>query len=129
MSTPQRILVAEDNPGLARVLQFKLSQEGFDVVVCPDGQAAWEQVQDSDFDAVVTDYEMPRVNGAELCAKIRQVQRLAALPIMLVTAREPELDVEEVKRQGITQVYAKPYSPRQLIEAIRVLLDEASKCV
>lgn len=125
----QRILVAEDNPGLARVLEFKLSQEGFDVVVCPDGQAAWEEVQASEFDAVVTDYEMPRINGAQLCEKIREVERLAALPIMLVTAREPELDLDEVKRQGVNQVYAKPYSPRQLIDAIRQLLDEAAKCV
>lgn len=123
----QKILVAEDNPGLARVMEFKLRQQGFEVVVCPDGQAAWEQVQQAHFDAVVTDFEMPRLNGAELCEKIRGEESLADVPIVLVTAREPELNQDVLKSQGITRVYSKPYSPRELIESIQELLDEAAK--
>jgi len=119
----KRILIAEDNLGLARVLDFKLRQSGFDVTVCCGGNEAWEALQQQTFDAVVTDFEMPGMNGAELCRRMRQLEQHAEVPVMLVTAREPELDLDQLRAElNLAAIHPKPYSPRQLVAAIQDLM-------
>ena len=78
----RKILIAEDNPGLARVLSFKFKACGFTPITCADGQLAWEMFQNEDVSAVVSDQEMPRMTGVELCANIREVN--ANIPLFLV---------------------------------------------
>jgi len=120
----KRILVAEDNPGLARVLAFNFQHAGFDVTVCLDGAESWKALQDSQFDAVVTDHEMPNMTGAQLCQKMREWEQYTETPVVMVTGREMELDVQKMEAElGLAAVYPKPFSPRELVGAVRRLLD------
>ncbi len=85
MSTsPRKVLIAEDNPGLARVLSFKFKASGFLPVTCADGQLAWEAFQGDDFVAVLSDQEMPRMTGIELCRNVRSSK--PNLPFFLISS-------------------------------------------
>jgi CheY-like chemotaxis protein len=120
----KRILVAEDNPGLARVLAFNLQHAGFEVTVCQDGAQAWGTLRQAEFDAVVTDYEMPEMNGEQLCRRMRDLGQYAETPIVMVTARETELDVRRLEAElALAAVYPKPYSPRELVQIVQQLMD------
>ncbi len=127
MSTsPRKVLIAEDNPGLARVLSFKFKASGFLPVTCADGQLAWEAFQGDDFVAVLSDQEMPRMTGIELCRNVRSSK--PNLPFFLVTGRQLEIAgtgiVEELK---ITQCFAKPFSPGSVVEAVEEAIQKHSE--
>lgn len=113
----KKVLIAEDNPGLARVLTFKFKSCGFTPVACANGKLAWEAFQNETFSAVVSDQEMPLMTGIELCQNIRSVN--AAIPLFLVTGRQLELsNTEVVKSLGISELFAKPFSPGNVVKAV-----------
>jgi CheY-like chemotaxis protein len=118
-----RLLVAEDDPTFAAVLRFTLQHAGFDVLVVKDGQAAWEALENQEFHLLVSDHQMPRMTGAELCRRMREVPRLAELPIILISAKRLELDVEQLCNDyGVRYVFSKPFSPRRLLSAVQAEL-------
>ena len=121
----RKILIAEDNPGLARVLSFKFKSCGFTPVTCADGQLAWESFQSQEVVAVVSDQEMPRLSGVELCTKIREVN--ADVPLFLVTGRQLELsNTDVVKSLKLSQIFAKPFSPGNVVAAVEHAIAEAA---
>lgn len=117
----KKILIAEDNPGLARVLSFKFKSCGFAPVTCADGKLAWEAFQQESFLAVVSDQEMPHMTGIELCQHVRTVE--PDLPLFLVTGRQLELaNTDAVKDIGITHIFAKPFSPGNVVKAVEAAI-------
>ena len=123
----KRVLVAEDNPGLAHVMRFNLELLDLDVTVAFDGEQAWQFAQDATYDLVVSDHEMPGLTGVQLCERIRQLPRYKNTPIIMVTARELELDGKHLRQQLlINEVFAKPYSPAKVCETVERLLAAAS---
>ncbi len=123
----KRVLVAEDNPGLARVLVFTLERSGYDVTLCRDGNAAWLALQHDTFDIMITDYQMPGITGEELCRKLRGLEQHTEMPIVMVTGRELELDVKRLSAElNLAAVYPKPYSPRNLMGLIQGLFAETA---
>ena len=119
----KRVLVAEDNAGLAHVMSFNLRALDVEVVVAADGQLAWEMAQAQPFDLVVTDHEMPCLTGIELCTRLRQLPEYATTPIIMVTARELELDVKDLRDElSIGTIFSKPYSPTKVKEKVAELL-------
>lgn len=117
----RKILIAEDNPGLARVLSFKFKASGFKPVTCADGQLAWEAFQADDFAAVISDQEMPRMTGIDFCRNVRAQN--PKLPFFLVTGRQLELAgtgiIEELK---VTECFAKPFSPGSVVSAVEAAI-------
>lgn len=108
-------LVAEDNAALRRVIGFTLRGCGFDVTAASDGAIAWEAAQESDFDLVVTDQQMPNLNGLELVAKLRESANHRDTPVILLTAKGLEIELEQVREQyGVAAMLHKPFSPSQL---------------
>jgi CheY-like chemotaxis protein len=130
MSTPKRkILVAEDSPGLARVVQFNLQHAGFDVTLAGNGQVAWELLQkqmangEPSFEVVLSDQQMPKMTGTELCQQMRQTPGLAEIPFVLLTAKGLEMNASDLKATlGINRILAKPFSPAELVQVITDLL-------
>tara|TARA_R110002049_G_scaffold27321_2_gene94245 strand:- start:459689 stop:460084 length:396 start_codon:yes stop_codon:yes gene_type:complete len=115
--TTPRILIAEDNPGLARVLSFKFKSSGFDPITCANGKVAWEAFQTESVAAVISDQEMPYMTGLELCEKIRQVDQ--GIPFFLVTGRQLELVASGAANGlNITNIFAKPFSPGTVQTAV-----------
>ncbi|GEM_PF-2606756 len=87
------ILLAEDNRDLAMVLGFNLKRGGFQVTTVYSGRQAWEAAQNQQFDLVLTDYQMPEMDGTELCRALRSDVRYAETPLVLMSALCSELDV------------------------------------
>lgn len=119
----KRILVAEDNPALAAVVRLHLEHAGFEVTVARDGREAWNCLQRQDFDLLVTDHQMPELSGCELLCRMRQTERLASVPVLMLTAKGLEFEREQVRASfGVLDVLPKPFSPRQLVDQVESCL-------
>ena len=123
----QRILVCDDEAHILHAVSFKLSAAGFDIIQAGNGQEAKERLEDVTPDLVVTDYQMPYVNGLELCGFLRGRPQTATVPVILLTAKALELSEESVKEQyGIEALFMKPFSPRGLLGAVQKALGSSA---
>lgn len=119
MHNHARVLIAEDDAALRNVIRFCLQQAGFEVVACCDGQEALSQLEKQPIGMVVTDMQMPRMSGVELCEKMRSDERHRGLPVLMLTSKGLELDVEQLRRElGVIDVMFKPFSPRELVRLV-----------
>ncbi|MEM1069342.1 MAG: response regulator [Planctomycetota bacterium] len=119
------IIIAEDNPGLARVLSFKFQASGFQPLICRDGQYAWDAFQEGNIAAILSDQEMPRMSGIEFCRKVRSVD--SDVPFFLVTGRQLELANRGLESElNIRQIFGKPFSPAEVVRAVQEAIDESS---
>ena len=124
MEKGKRVLLVEDNPGVAKVLQFNLRSVGLDVTLHYNGAEAWDALQSGEFDAVVTDFSMPGMNGRELCQRMRQSPEHADTPVVMITGHAMEREVGDLKdKLGLAAVFAKPYSPKELVKTMQRLLE------
>jgi CheY-like chemotaxis protein len=120
LEEPKRVLAAEDNLAMAGVIRFNLEKAGFDVTVAKTGTKAWELLNTFRFDAVVSDFQMPGMTGGELCERIRRTPRLANLPVVLLTAKELELDTDHYLQElSVSAIMSKPFSPRELAQTVQ----------
>ena len=120
-------LVAEDNAALARVIAFALRKAGFEVRTARDGAEAWEAAQLETFDLVVTDLQMPEMNGLELSSRLHACDRFAETPIVLLTAKGMELEVESLREShGVDEMLMKPFSPTQLAQLAQQLTQQCA---
>lgn len=118
-------LIAEDNAALRRVIGFTLQAAGFEVVTASDGLAAWETAEHQAFDVVVTDQQMPHMNGLELIERLRASDLHKNVPVVLLTAKGMELQFEQLSEQyGVAAMLAKPFSPSQLGELAEQLVGQ-----
>jgi DNA-binding response OmpR family regulator len=117
-----RILVAEDDPKQARLIQIYLEREGHSVVTVGDGRAALEHARSRAPDLLVLDVMMPKVDGLDVCRILRGESKV---PILVLTARSDEDDLLLALDLGADDYIAKPYSPRELTARVRALLRRA----
>jgi DNA-binding response OmpR family regulator len=123
----RRILVAEDNRVLADVLRFNLQRAGFQVVVASNGQLAIEQLKQAAFDLLITDYQMPVVDGEELCRTIRLQLHIDQMPILVCSAKGYEVDNARLTAQySVSKIILKPFSMREIVSLTEELT--TSKC-
>ena len=112
----KRILIAEDNSVLSDVMRFNLERAGFDVTIAYNGEQAMHLLVDNTYDLLITDYQMPGLNGAGLCQGIREQLGLRDLPILMCSAKGLELDTNELQNKfQVTQVLFKPFSMREIV--------------
>jgi CheY-like chemotaxis protein len=125
-----KILLAEDNPVIADVLRFNLEHAGFSVTVAADGRQATERLESEQFDAIITDYQMPHVSGEELCRNARQNECHKDVPIFLCSAKGLELDTNRLTEDlRIAKVFFKPFSPREVVQAVRATIQQGNVAV
>jgi DNA-binding response OmpR family regulator len=115
-----RILVVEDEPAAAAVLAKGLREHAFAVDIAVDGRAAFEQLGASDYDLVILDILLPRVNGLDLCRRLRR--DACAVPILMLTARGGHDDRVEGLDAGADDYLSKPYHFPELVARVRALL-------
>ncbi len=125
MSSPIRhIVVAEDNLAMADVVRFNLQNAGYRVSLCRNGRDALELLRAGGVDAVITDYQMPELDGEELCRHIRDDVRLSGIPIIMVSAKGLELDLDRMREElRLRSILYKPFSPRELTRLVAETLD------
>jgi CheY-like chemotaxis protein len=119
MEGAKRILVVEDNPAMAKVISFNLTAAGYDTVVASNGLLAWEILQQEHFDFLVTDYQMPQMDGRTLVQNIRESSQHRRLPAIMLTAKELELASAIASDElQLVSMLQKPFSPSELTQRI-----------
>ena len=122
----KRVLLCDDEIHILRAAEFKLKRAGYDVRIASDGQQAWEMIQQEKPDVLITDCQMPRLDGFGLVQRVRENPDTKDLPVLMLTAKGYELSQEELAdKWNVAAVIAKPFSPRELLRSVeKILLGE-----
>jgi two-component system response regulator RegX3 len=114
-----RILIVEDEPSLAEPLAFLLEREGYEPTIASDGLAAVAEFDRNGSDLVLLDLMLPGLSGTEVCKEIRS---RSSVPIIMLTAKDSEIDIVVGLELGADDYVTKPYSSRELLARIRAIL-------
>ena len=110
------IHVCDDEPHIVLAVSLKFSKAGFQVTSDNNGQSAWESILRDPPQLVITDLQMPLLDGLGLIKNMRSHPDLKDIPVILLTAKGFELDEDELRTEyGVQQVLCKPFSPRELV--------------
>ncbi len=113
-----KILLVDDEKDIVEFLQYNLTQEGFNVISAYNGEQALEKITQKP-DLVILDVMMPKMDGYEVCAKIRAMEEYKNLPIIFLTAKASEIDEIHGLNIGANDFVAKPISPKKLIARVK----------
>lgn len=119
----KRIVVADDEAHILRVMSMKLTNAGYEVMTAVDGEEALELCEREKPDLLITDYQMPVMSGLELCKQLRSSEQTRNIPAIMLTARGFDIEASDMVAAGITAVLAKPFSPREVLAKVNDLLD------
>ena len=120
-----KIVVADDDADIRDLVVFKLEQSGHEVVPVGDGAAAVSACRAHAADLAVLDVMMPGMSGLEACREMRADPTLAAIPVILLTARAQESDIEVGFNVGADDYVVKPFSPRELASRVAAVLERS----
>ena len=116
---PPRILLADDEQSIQTLLSYPLQKDGYEVVRASDGREALARFAEQTFDLVVLDVMMPRMDGLEVCRRLRGAR--PGMPILMLTARGSEDDKVRGLGEGADDYVTKPFSARELLARVRAL--------
>ncbi len=120
--TGARILVADDDPVAARFVASLLSEKGYEVLVAPDGEHAFEIAIRLRPDLIVSDLVMPYRDGFDIVRAIRESRALADVPIVILSMKDREEDIVRGLETGADDYVVKPFNARELVARVRKLL-------
>jgi len=121
----RKILVADDDPAILRLVSAIVEKEGYTVVAARDGREAYKYLQESDFVACVFDVMMPHIQGPELVRHMKTEKRLMKIPVMMMTAEQnPKLSSDSFAA-GAVVFLPKPFTTSQLQVMLRMLIAKA----
>jgi DNA-binding response OmpR family regulator len=123
MPGPATILLVDDEDAIQKLLTYPLERDGFRVVAARDGEEALERFAESSFDLVVLDLMLPKLDGLEVCKRLRAG---SSVPIIMLTARDDELDKVLGLELGADDYITKPFSIREFRSRVRALLRRAA---
>jgi len=121
-----RILIVEDEPSLAEPLAFLLEREGYETLVAGDGRTALAEFDAGGIDLVLLDLMLPGLPGTEVC---RELRMRSTVPIIMLTAKDSEVDIVVGLELGADDYVTKPYSSRELLARIRAVLRRRAEVV
>lgn len=116
---PPRILIVEDHPLIAELVETRLRIEGMVPVPCAGGREAVARLAAEPFDAMVLDLMLPDVDGLEVLRHVRATPATARLPVLVLTARAAAADLEQALDAGADQFVTKPFSGQELVRRLR----------
>lgn len=114
-----KILIADDDQNIRQLLKMTLEVEGYDTLFAEDGQQALETFEENQVDLVILDIMMPRLDGWEVCRKIREK---SDIPIIMLTAKDDEVDTILGLKLGADDYISKPFSPKELVARMEAIL-------
>lgn len=116
------ILAVDDSPSMRKMVSFTLTGAGYEVVEAVDGIDAYEKAQTQSFDLVLTDQNMPRLDGLGLTRKLRDHPQFKTVPILVLTTESSELMKQAGRSAGATGWLVKPFDPARLLEVIKKVI-------
>lgn len=119
-----KILVAEDEKDIRELIFFSLNHQGFEVSVAVDGEDAVEKALELQPDLIIMDVRMPRMTGYEACAKIKGIEELKEIPIVMLSAKGQEAEIQTGLNVGAYEYILKPFAPDELIQRVKQILQD-----
>jgi DNA-binding response OmpR family regulator len=117
-----RILVAEDEPDIRELVVITLTLDGFEVASAADGEEALALADNDSFDLIILDVRMPRMTGYEACRRLRQNETTSGIPIIFLSAKGQESEVQAGLEAGADEYIIKPFAPSDLARRVRAAL-------
>lgn len=119
-----KIVLAEDEPQIARFTIFKLEKEGYEVIWEKDGGAAFESIKANNPDLVLLDIMMPVMDGYQVLKKMKEDENLKNIPVIMLSAKGQERDIIKGFDLGSEDYIVKPFRPAELVARIKKILEE-----
>ena len=116
------ILAVDDSPSMRKMVSFTLTGAGYEVVEAVDGIDAYEKAQAQSFDLVLTDQNMPRLDGLGLTRKLREHPQFKTVRILVLTTASSDLMKQAGRSAGATGWLVKPFDPARLLEVIKKVI-------
>lgn len=123
--TKRRVLIVDDEPSIAKVLRKQMEVAGFDVTVAVDGLDGLTKAREAIPELIILDVMLPKMNGYEVCAALKQDEALRKIPILMLTAKSQRQDQEEGLKHGADAFLTKPFQLDELLAKARTLLGGA----
>jgi len=125
--TGKRILIADDDPSIRRIVQIVLSHHGLTVITAEDGEDAFQKAITEKPDAILLDIRMPKMDGLELCSKLKATETTAHIPVGFLTAEKELESYKQAQELGGMLYITKPFKPERLVDTVGVLLSSRRK--
>jgi two-component system chemotaxis response regulator CheY len=123
-----KILAVDDSPTMRRIIINMLRRAGFtNVTEASDGNDALEKLKGDDFNFVITDWKMPKMDGLAFVSNLRQFEEFKNVPVLMVTTKSVKEDIMEAMKAGVNNYIVKPFTPDTLREKIAQTLGGASQ--
>ncbi len=117
------VLLADDDPGLRRLIGTTLGTEDFDLLHATDGQEALDLARERRPELVLLDVNMPKLDGFEVCRNLKNEPDTASIKVVMLTARGADVDRARGRDAGADDYFIKPFSPVQLLNKVYSLLE------
>ena len=127
MTRMPRILVVDDEAHILHVVSLKLRNAGYEVITAADGEEALALALEQQPDLLITDFQMPYMNGIELCTRLKADERTAALPAIMLTAHGFALSSQHTEHTNIAAILSKPFSPREILVQVQELIGQRGR--
>lgn len=121
----KRILIVDDEPSIVTLLSYNINQAGFETDAAYDGEEAIQKAEDNHYDLIILDVMLPKKNGMDVCKYLR-VQKIDT-PILMLTAKNEEIDTILGLELGADDYLTKPFSPREVVARIKAILRRVDK--
>jgi two-component system alkaline phosphatase synthesis response regulator PhoP len=121
-----KVIVADDEVHILHVVAVKLRAAGYEVITARNGEELFDQTQTELPDLIITDLDMPRLSGLEVCQRLRHIPRTASIPAILLGAPGFQLTEETREHAGITACFDKPFDTATLMAAVDGILVPAA---
>ncbi|MGH2485568.1 MAG: response regulator transcription factor [Ktedonobacterales bacterium] len=121
-----RVLIVDDDAFIARIVRMKVEQLGYEVETAGDGEEGLRKALELHPDLILLDLMMPRMNGLEVCRRLRAEPAGRDIPVVMLTAKAQERDVEAGFAAGANDYLVKPFSPRELQARMRAILSRTA---
>ena len=117
----KRILIADDDPVILRLIQVNLELEGYEVITAANGQEAVQEATAQIPDLVILDIMMPRLDGYQACEQLKANDATKHIPVVFLSAKAQLGDIEKGKTYGVAEYLTKPFDPSELLEVVERL--------
>ncbi len=118
----RKIVLAEDEPQIARLIEFKLKKEGYEVTWTENGEEALKAIKADKPDLILLDVMMPVMDGYEVLRRLKENESLRSIPVVMLTARAQEKDVVKGIDMGAEDYITKPFHPAELLARVKRIL-------
>jgi two-component system chemotaxis response regulator CheY len=118
----KKILTVDDSPSVRKMVEFSLKSKGYTMGAAGDGLEALELLNQEPYDAIILDVNMPRMNGLEFLEKRLEIDKIADIPVIMLTTEGQDEDRDKAISLGATAYIIKPFKPSQLLELLEEFL-------